>query len=382
MICECSPLKTSDMKMKIQHLILALFVVALAGSLHAADPAPQASTPASTNAMGPKIQFDNPVYDWGKVSAGEMVKHTFIFTNTGDATLVLNNVQPSCGCTTAGEWSHQVEPGKTGNIPIQFNSGSYNGTVIKSITVSCNDKAQTSVMLQIKGTIWRPVDVSPQFAVINVPAESTNSISTTVKIVNNLDQPMSVSPPESSNKSFTATVTTNTAGKEYQVTISTVPPLNANVQSQISLKTSLTNTPVVNITAWANVVPVIAISPPQIVLPPGPLSSQTSPQVTIQNNGNNLVTFSEPAITSKDVELQTKETIPGRTYTATLTFPQGFELAKGQTMEFTVKSSHAQFPVIRVPVIQMGRPQQTIVPMTPAPAPAKQASAPLSSATH
>jgi hypothetical protein len=140
--------------------------------------------------------------------------------------------------------------------------------------------------------------------------------------------------------------------------------------------------PVINITAWANVTPAIVVSPPQIVLPPGPLTSQTSPQITVQNNGNSLVTFSDAAITSKDVELQTKETIPGRTFTATLTFPQGFELPKGQPMEFTLKSTHAQFPVIRVPVIQMARPQQTIVPMTPAPKPAASASsAPLSS-TH
>jgi hypothetical protein len=157
-----------------------------------------------------------------------------------------------------------------------------------------------------------------------------------------------------------------------------VPPLTANVQSQISLKSSATNMPVINITAWANVTPAIVISPPQIVLPPGPLSSQTSPQITVQNNGNSLVTFSDPAVSSKDVELQTKETIPGRTFTATLTFPQGFELAKGQSVEFTLKSTHAQFPVIKVPVIQMARPQQTIVPMTPAPVAKPTASAPAS----
>src|SRR5436190_16810023 len=69
----------------------------------AQTPAP-AAAPAtiSVSAIGPKIAFETPEYDFAKVKSGELVKHTFIFTNTGDDLLILTNVQPSCGCTTAG----------------------------------------------------------------------------------------------------------------------------------------------------------------------------------------------------------------------------------------------------------------------------------------
>ena len=83
--------------------------------------APPASAAAITNAIGPKIQFETQLYEFGRVRAGDPVKYTYVFTNTGDALLVLNNVQPQCGCTAAGEWTKQVEPGQTGKIPIQFN---------------------------------------------------------------------------------------------------------------------------------------------------------------------------------------------------------------------------------------------------------------------
>src|SRR3989441_5360366 len=207
-------------------------------------PAAPAAAPAATNA-GPKIRFQTPVYDFGKIKSGEPVKYTFIFTNTGDAVLILANVQPSCGCTTAGEWSRQVEPGKTGAIPIQFNSANYGGQVLKTVTVTSNDKGQPSVGLQVKGTVWKPIDVQPQFAVMTIPPDTQTNITTKVHIVNNMEEAITLSAPESNNKSFTAELKTNTVGKDFEVVITAIPPFEQpNLQGQITLKTSSTNVPV------------------------------------------------------------------------------------------------------------------------------------------
>jgi len=308
-------------------------------------------------AEGPKIQFATPVYDFGKVKSGEPVKYTFIFTNTGDEMIFITNVQPSCGCTTAGEWSRQVEAGKTGTIPVQFNSANYNGQVMKTVTVTSNDKTQPSVGLQLKGTVWKPIEVNPQFAAINVPAESQEPVKTEVRIINNMDEVLEVWAPESNNKAFTAQVKTNTAGKEFVVTISTVPPLEAgNVQATITLKTSSTNMPVVNITAWANVQAVVVVNPPQITLPAGPLAAKQTAAITIQNNGTNALKLTDATVDAKGVDVQIAESSPGKLFTATLTFPEGFEAPQNTPVAFSVKSSHPRFPVIKVPVMQMPRP--------------------------
>src|SRR5713101_411491 len=118
-------------------LVTAISIL-LPGMAFGAESAPAAAP--STNSAGPKIQFATPQYDFGKAKAGEPVKYTYFFTNTGDATLVVSNVQPSCGCTTAGEWSRETAPGKTGTIPVQFNSANYSGNVFKTITVTSNDR--------------------------------------------------------------------------------------------------------------------------------------------------------------------------------------------------------------------------------------------------
>src|SRR4051812_28927654 len=83
-----------------------------------AVPVPATAEAAKPSTGEPKIQFAAREYDFGKVKAGDPVKYSYVFTNTGNAVLEVTHVQPSCGCTTAGDWTHKVEPGQTGTIPI------------------------------------------------------------------------------------------------------------------------------------------------------------------------------------------------------------------------------------------------------------------------
>ncbi len=328
-----------------------------------------ATTPAPTNTGGGKIQFQMPNYDFGKSKAGDPVKYTFVFTNTGTETLEVKNVRPGCGCTTAGEWTRKVQPGDTGNIPIQVNIAATwpNGPVAKYVDVDSSDPTQASVRLNIRGTIWKPIEVNPAIAMLNnISADSPDSVSATVTITNNTDELITLSEAESSNKSFNATVKTTTPGKGYQVVVTAVPPLSPGpVQGLITLKTSSTNVPAVSFTVYGTVVAAVSVNPPQVTLPSPPITTKLTPAVTIQNNGTNLLTLSEPAVNAKDVEVQVSELQPGRTFTATLKFPEGFEIAQGEKLEFSVKTSNPQFPVIKVPITQMQKPAAPGVQIKP-----------------
>jgi len=345
----------------------------------ATTPAPV--VPASISAIGPKIAFETPVYDFGRVKSGELVKHTFIFTNIGDEMLIITNVQPSCGCTTAGDWSRQVEPGKTGTIPIQFNSANYSGQVLKTVTVTSNDKAQPSFGLQVKGTVWKPIDINPGFAVMNIPPDLQSNVTTKVHIVNNMDELVTLSPPESNNKLFSAELITNKVGKDFDVIITALGPFDQpNLQGQITMKTSSTNMPAVSLTAWANVQPAVAVTPPQVMIAAAPLANKQSVAITIQNNSSKPMKLTDPAINGKDVEVQVTEPNPGKTFNVTLNFPQGFEIPTGGKIEFTAKSDNPRFALIKVPITQMPKavnisaPRPEITPLlrppvvTPAPA--------------
>ena len=331
----------------------------------AAPASPTARAPGTTaTTTGPKIALATNIFDFGRVASGDPVKHTFIFTNIGNQVLEITAVQPQCGCTTAGDWTHKVEPGQTGTIPLQFNTSNYNGPVMKNVTITCNDRSQPTLAVQLKGTVWKPVEVNPQFAVMNIPPDSATGASTTVRVVNHLDDPLTLSNPESSNKAFTAELRTNTPGKEYEVVIKAVPPLNpGNVQGSITMKTSSTKVPVVNITAWANVQAAVTVVPSQLTIPAAPLSTKVTSAITIQANTTNLLTLSEPEVNAKDVEVQIRELQPGRSFSAVLTFPPGFEATPGQQVQFSVKSSNPHFPLIKVPIVQIPKPTTPTVPV-------------------
>lgn len=318
------------------------------------------STPAgpaaTASGSGPKIVFATPVYDFGQIKSGESVKYTFVFTNAGNRLLEVSGVQPACGCTAAGEWTRQVEPNQTGSIPIQFNSAGFGGNVGKTITVTCNDSNQPTVTLQIKGNVWKAIDVTPPYAMFNLHTEAPSETKP-VRIVSNEETPLTLSAPESSNPAFVAELTTNQPGKEFQLLVKTVPPLAAGtVQGQITLKTSSTNMAVINVTAYATVQPALTVAPAQITLPAIQVGNPTPATVSIRYVGTNVLALSEAAVNAKGVAVDLKEVQPGRDFTLAVSFPAGFELAPGEKVELSVKSNHPQFPMIKVPVIQPPRP--------------------------
>ncbi len=339
----------------------SLSVLALGTAAWGAEPqavpapaAPATNAPAATNGVGPKIQFQTTEHDFGRVKSGEVVKYTYVFTNAGDQVLQLTGVQ-ACGCMTT-DWTRTVEPGQTGSVPVSFNTTGYGGPIAKNVIISCNDRANSRPLLQFKGTIWKPVDVNPQFAVLTLTADAPLA-SATVQLTNNMPEPILVFAPEVDNKAFTAELKTNQLGREYHVVIAPVAPLPpGNARAQINLRTSSTNMPVVSISAFANVLPVVMVMPPQIALPAAPLAQAQTNTLSFIVNSTNAMTLSVPSVNAAGVDVELKEVAPGRNYSATLAFPQGFELPPGQPVELSLRTSSSLIPVLKVPIQQPPRP--------------------------
>ncbi|MVM41028.1 DUF1573 domain-containing protein [Spirosoma sp. HMF3257] len=87
----------------------------------------------------PKITFaETGIYDFGTLTEGDTVEHTFAFTNTGEFPLIINNITASCGCTTP-DWPHEpVAPGAKSSVRVRFNSRGKSGEQSKTITIFAN----------------------------------------------------------------------------------------------------------------------------------------------------------------------------------------------------------------------------------------------------
>ncbi len=112
----------------------------------------------ATVQAAPKIQFNLTTYDFGKTSQVASVSGVFTYTNTGDATLVLQPPQPSCGCTVAALKPNTLAPGDSGELSFTLNLGQAKTTMEKHISVKSNDPLTPEVSLIIR------VDYTPLYA--------------------------------------------------------------------------------------------------------------------------------------------------------------------------------------------------------------------------
>ena len=117
-----------------KYLFLASFLAALCFQSVAQD--------VKTNEKkvdGPVITWDKKTHDFGDITQGDKVEHTFYFTNTGNEPLLITNVQVSCGCTTPKGWPRDpILPGGKGELSISFNSAGKIGKQNKPVTVISN----------------------------------------------------------------------------------------------------------------------------------------------------------------------------------------------------------------------------------------------------
>jgi len=359
-------MRRSTARARVALAALALCGLGMGARLPAAEPPPAPPVPQGTSPApsGPRIQFVEKVHDFGKVVVGEVLRHTYAFTNAGDGVLEIKEVRSSCGCTASAGWSKRVDPGQGGTIPIELHTSGFNGPVAKQVTVLCNDTSQTNVILQVKATVWHPIQVTPPSAGFRVVSDTVSNTVTVLRITNNEAAPLTLSPPESNQRAIAAELKTIEPGRTFELVVRPVPPLGAgNVFGTITLRTSSTNVPVLSISSWIVVQAAVTVLPTQITVPPGPSPTAFTRDVSIRNLGANPLTLSKPVLDLDGVEGLLTEPQPGRLFTVRLTFPQGFELPAGRSAELRLESNHPQFRVIRVPIVR-------VPARAPSPAPA------------
>jgi hypothetical protein len=93
------------------------------------------------------VQWIDSVRDFGRIIEGQKLAISFRFKNTGDKPLVIESVQPACGCTVADYPKQPLKPGEEGEITGEFNSEGREGQQHKEITVTTNTPAHTQQLV-------------------------------------------------------------------------------------------------------------------------------------------------------------------------------------------------------------------------------------------
>ena len=99
-----------------------------------------------------KIVFTETIYDFGTAKEGTIVPHRFVFKNTGNVPLLIEDARSTCGCTVPQAPNFPIPPGDTSSLYVTFNTTNKENYQIKHITVLANTyPSETSVAIQ--GTV-------------------------------------------------------------------------------------------------------------------------------------------------------------------------------------------------------------------------------------
>ncbi|GAA0871199.1 DUF1573 domain-containing protein [Gangjinia marincola] len=97
----------------------------------------------------PEVTFEETEFDFGNIQKNEVVEHTFKFTNTGNAPLIITNARSSCGCTVPViEKNKPIAPGATSEMVVKYN-GSGKNQIVKTVTITANtEKGRETVKIK------------------------------------------------------------------------------------------------------------------------------------------------------------------------------------------------------------------------------------------
>jgi hypothetical protein len=142
---------------------------------------------------GPRITFDKQTHDYGKVKYGETVTEEFVFTNSGDETLVIEQLRASCGCTKAIKGSSRIPAGGKSKIVAELDTSDLKpGMKQKAIYVHSNDPQNPMVKLILLADVVKEVNISPP-SLVKKLSSFAEKVTFPVKISNASDRVVSVS---------------------------------------------------------------------------------------------------------------------------------------------------------------------------------------------
>lgn len=114
----------------------------------AITPSPVAPAAQEQKPEGPlaTMEFTTMDHDFGTINEGDVVEHTYKFKNTGEAPLIIQGAQGSCGCTVP-DWTKEPIPvGGTGFVKAKFDSNGKANAQNKTVTVTANTWPKATVL--------------------------------------------------------------------------------------------------------------------------------------------------------------------------------------------------------------------------------------------
>lgn len=139
---------------------------------------------AESAKSSPKITFESVVYDFGEVGPNTKNTGQFKFTNTGGALLEITEVGKCCGVVTELD-KMKYEPGESGILKVEWNSGPRASKMSRKLTVHSNDLKKPETVLSFMAKVVLQVDWEPKSLRLFLNKENAGCPNITIRSLDN-----------------------------------------------------------------------------------------------------------------------------------------------------------------------------------------------------
>jgi hypothetical protein len=350
----CGNGREEDQVMNRHTVLAALLVVApaLAWAQHAVT-----AHPVKPEGPKPVISIKDKIQDFGVVSKGEKIKATFVVTNTGQATLEIPQVRPTCGCTVAS-FDKSIAPGESGKITADVDTTAFNGPITKALLVFSNDPDTPQVNLVIKADVRAPIDVLPrsllQFNVLQgegatdkVVLVGSDGLQYKITGDDTSGGPYKVSYRELEGKERIP----EQKGSQWEVTVNVPPDTQEGMLTQkIILKTTAEKAPTVELNVTGVVRPIVQVIPAVINFGTVPGDTVVGRNVILINNrqGSQLE-LTDVKVDSSSFSTQVTPLQAGQRYQVAVSMQPGITKGAHKAM-LKISTNDPTHKLIEVPV--------------------------------
>ena len=104
----------------------------------------------------PNVAVSEAFHDFGRIGPQDMVTHTFLVRNDGDAPLTISRAYTTCGCTTAEISADEIPPGQAVTVELVFDAGFHDSagqTVRRGVILENNDPDQPQTELWVSAEV-------------------------------------------------------------------------------------------------------------------------------------------------------------------------------------------------------------------------------------
>ena len=218
----------------------------------------------------PRIEVDQPAYNFGVVTNRAFMVHDFIIHNVGDANLIVDQV---VSCLRVGINQSNLPPGGSAMVRSFLDLRQMNGQESRTILLASNDPRTPSCILEVSGVVVPSYSIQPTALHLDL-SRGQQSAAADIAPLFELHAPLSKASCTASN--ITARIEQKSAGQYVLVVEALKNAPRGNVACGVMISSRDSNDPPCWVMCHVRNPPDLELIPPQLKFQP-----QDEPQMRI-----------------------------------------------------------------------------------------------------